>query len=870
MGEVSPEFVDNIPGKDGDRKSPRGELSWIFTTVTDTIAWSTLPLPTFQKLFRQDLLVASLFRNFLLAKRVMKSLNCTPQSWPPLPDSTTHHLWQAWDLAAESCVLAAYTSYKGTSMIDPRNNMSILPAFASSASTTFFSDHLTAFEVWLDFEASQSTLSLSTPTYLPVLLQMLLSPAHRLRALQLLRRYMSLGSHTVNLTLLVGIFPYVLKLLQNQSPDIRQVLLCIWTSIVGFDRSCRMELIRDKCQNYFVQYLLAKDLSSSHRCMAAFTLAEICNGTQEGRHSCFVLNLHSICCAIVASEDLTQLPDFKKWICLCLSKLFEDFAALKFKMLTELNSKMFIPFLLDAEPSVRAATVLMLSQLFGAFLHQSQSQPQSQQQQFQNASIGNFGNQPSVGINLSDPTVQEVVEEEVRLVLELLRSCTDGSVMVRREAIIALSKFIFQPFYKECFKMISRSIRKHMHPKRSIEGLSFLYTFGSGHPSHSFYGLYYQVYPWNLSNIDYDAVAEDLIIYFDEIGFTKTSALSAPVTARADVDANANDWTVGSAKSLTPFALATTDTRDIVVAAIYMLRSPSGESLSCADASSGVATPAVSSKHIDLQTKAPRVVDFLRIWFTLQEVFCSDPHPTVRASAAAVTKQISAEIDDEDMLLADSLRASSHDKSSSHQDLTNLPNQDVSSSFDSNLSADDARINILQQRSLMHKSSSDSVLTNKVANMYKLTHPMLAPQLGDNMSFRRSPSPLAPAPFASRPMPYGSGLNPSEGMAGIGNFGPNLNTGVISNNNSGSGGAGGGGQRSGGMMSSASPPIQPRQGSFCSYSVDGGGTDSSLVSFLYEWQCKLFLVPDCGFDPFDDPMSIEGQARIYRYEFVYK
>jgi regulator-associated protein of mTOR len=298
MGEVSPEFVENIPGKDGDLKSPRGELSWIFTTVTDTIAWSTLPLPTFQKLFRQDLLVASLFRNFLLAKRVMKSLNCTPQSWPPLPDSTTHHLWQAWDLAAESCVLAAYSLFKGSSMVDPRNNMP-MPALASSASTSFFSDHLTAFEVWLDFEASQSTLSLSTPPYLTVLLQMLLSPAHRLRALQLLRRYMSLGSHTVNLTLLVGIFPYVLKLLQNQSPDIRQVLLCIWTSIVGFDRSCRMELIRDKCQGYFVQYLLAKDLSSNHRCMAAFTLAEICNGTQEGRHSCSVLNLHGVCCAIV-------------------------------------------------------------------------------------------------------------------------------------------------------------------------------------------------------------------------------------------------------------------------------------------------------------------------------------------------------------------------------------------------------------------------------------------------------------------------------------------------------------------------------------------------------------------------------------------
>lgn len=39
----------------------------------------------FQKLFRQDLLVASLFRNFLLAERIMRSYDCVPVSSPSLP-----------------------------------------------------------------------------------------------------------------------------------------------------------------------------------------------------------------------------------------------------------------------------------------------------------------------------------------------------------------------------------------------------------------------------------------------------------------------------------------------------------------------------------------------------------------------------------------------------------------------------------------------------------------------------------------------------------------------------------------------------------------------------------------------------------------
>jgi regulatory associated protein of mTOR len=62
MGDISVDLSENIPGDHSDRKTPRGELHWIFTAVTDTIAWNTLPSNVFQKLFREDLLAASLFR----------------------------------------------------------------------------------------------------------------------------------------------------------------------------------------------------------------------------------------------------------------------------------------------------------------------------------------------------------------------------------------------------------------------------------------------------------------------------------------------------------------------------------------------------------------------------------------------------------------------------------------------------------------------------------------------------------------------------------------------------------------------------------------------------------------------------------------
>ena len=49
--------------------------------------------------------MASLFRNFLLAERIMRAVSCTPVSLPRLPPSHQHHMWQAWDMAAELCLL---------------------------------------------------------------------------------------------------------------------------------------------------------------------------------------------------------------------------------------------------------------------------------------------------------------------------------------------------------------------------------------------------------------------------------------------------------------------------------------------------------------------------------------------------------------------------------------------------------------------------------------------------------------------------------------------------------------------------------------------------------------------------------------------
>ena len=106
-----------------------------------------------------------------------------------------------------------------------RNDVTAPPAPTPSP---FFSDQLTAFEVWLRLGARASQ---RPPEQLPILLQVLLSPTHRLRALLLLGRFVALGAWAVGEMLAVGIFPYILKLLLSAASELRPPLLFIWARV---------------------------------------------------------------------------------------------------------------------------------------------------------------------------------------------------------------------------------------------------------------------------------------------------------------------------------------------------------------------------------------------------------------------------------------------------------------------------------------------------------------------------------------------------------------------------------------------------------------------------------------------------------------
>ncbi|XP_045798844.1 regulatory-associated protein of TOR 1-like isoform X1 [Trifolium pratense] len=397
-------LIDKIPGRPNDRKTLLGELNWIFTAVTDTIAWNVLPHDLFQRLFRQDLLVASLFRNFLLAERIMRSANCTPVSHPTLPPTHQHHMWDAWDMAAELCLSQL------PSLVEDPN--------AEFQPSTFFTEQLTAFEVWLDHGSEHK----KPPEQLPIVLQVLLSQCHRFRALVLLGRFLDMGPWAVDLALSVGIFPYVLKLLQTTTPELRQILVFIWTKILALDKSCQVDLVKDGGHIYFMKFLDSLEAYPEQRAMAAFVLAVIVDGHRRGQEACIEDGLSHVCLKHLESSspnDSQTEPLFLQWLCLCLGKLWEEFPEGKIIGLQGHATSILAPLLSEPQPEVRASAVFALGTL---------------------VDVG-FDSCRSVGDEECDD--DDKFRSEVSIVRSLLSVASDGSPLVRAEVAVALARFAF-------------------------------------------------------------------------------------------------------------------------------------------------------------------------------------------------------------------------------------------------------------------------------------------------------------------------------------------------------------------------------------------------------------------------------------------
>ncbi|GJJ76881.1 regulatory associated protein of mTOR [Entomortierella parvispora] len=395
LHNVTVEMVTRIPGKLNDRRTPLGELNWIFTSITDTIAWNVLSRDLFKTLFRQDLMVAALFRNYLLADRIMRSQKCTPMSSPALPPTHQHPMWDSWDLALDMCLAQLPGLLQSEGSATP---IEYLPSM-------FFTEQLMAFEVWL----GHGSPSHDAPEQLAIVLQVLLSQVHRLRALLLLSQFLDLGPWAVNHALAVGISPYVLKLLQSPAADLKPVLVFIWARLLAVDRSFQNDLLKDSGFVYFVGILgvnagMPLRNVSEHRAMCAFILATFCRDFPAGQQACLKQQVIQYCLTHIADSDHL----LRQWACLCIGQLWKNHNDAKSVGLQTGAHDRLTQVLADPIPEVRAAAMWSL----GAFIS-----------------------------NLDQN--EQVIHLQNNLAMSALVATTDASPIVRKELVIFLSSLVF-------------------------------------------------------------------------------------------------------------------------------------------------------------------------------------------------------------------------------------------------------------------------------------------------------------------------------------------------------------------------------------------------------------------------------------------
>ncbi|KAA0152275.1 hypothetical protein FNF31_06650 [Cafeteria roenbergensis] len=263
-----PALLQVIPllrGSRRDKASLIGELHVVLTTVADTVAWSSLPRRLFLALFRADHVVASIFRNFLLAQRVMRTYSCTPMSLPALPPLADHPLWAAWDDAldavlaklqlsaidewtagaAEALAGAAtageHTAGEGTQQ---RGSLGLRPRVNASwpGAVEAWTARLATPGSARPADASGQGARGGGVALLPVLLQAVLSPEHRARGVAILARFLDLGSWASRAAISVGAFPYLYRIASEETAGVSPSLLFVWAKIAAADGRCHVEL----------------------------------------------------------------------------------------------------------------------------------------------------------------------------------------------------------------------------------------------------------------------------------------------------------------------------------------------------------------------------------------------------------------------------------------------------------------------------------------------------------------------------------------------------------------------------------------------------------------------------------------------------
>jgi regulator-associated protein of mTOR len=239
----------------------------------------------------------------------------------------------------------------------------VVSAQRDFVSCGFFTEQIEIFDSWLKYNVS----SASAPEQLPIVLQILLSQQHRLKALELLAKFLDFGPWAVSAALSVGIFPYVLKLITTQPKELRRLLTFIWAKILAVDKSCQAELAKDNGHVYFIHVLSDPDVDAVYKVYSAFVLASLVDNYPAGKEFAKQNHLISTCHMLLTVKTSGDYRNalLRQWCCICLGLSWQNYPEARWEGVRMVAHHSLIELVSDPVPEVRAAAIFALGTYIG-------------------------------------------------------------------------------------------------------------------------------------------------------------------------------------------------------------------------------------------------------------------------------------------------------------------------------------------------------------------------------------------------------------------------------------------------------------------------------------------------------------------------
>ncbi|CAJ0951511.1 unnamed protein product, partial [Mesorhabditis belari] len=421
-------------GDANNRQTLLGELTWILQSITDTIAWNFLPTDIFQRLFRNDPLIGGLSRNFLVAELVMRKFGCNVQSLPTLPRMSDHPLWNSFDKClaeviswwdcklvrnSEENLLYGHTILrKAPSDKDLVEYEMMMVHDQTGLCFDFFDHQADAINVWL-----RTSCDKEPPEQFPILLQMILSARYRVRALELIARFLDFGDWAVGHVVEIGMPQYIAALLIESQRDLKPWMAFIWAKLISIDPSMKSWLLesgdksRPNAFGYFLEMLLEEGIESRQKVPAAYIIAELLNARNSAfRRYLYDWDYMRICTDLLRPSSARQrmtgpasVPLLRVWLLIGLGRIWRENNDARWRAIRNGSHKTVLAELLNSVPENRAAACFALGCLMKNHSHTNEH---------------------------ATTVAHKLVDAIAKTAL------FDGSEMVRKEALVALQYFV--------------------------------------------------------------------------------------------------------------------------------------------------------------------------------------------------------------------------------------------------------------------------------------------------------------------------------------------------------------------------------------------------------------------------------------------